>query len=172
MGKPANISGSIIEALYSHALVLSDEVRAAFALQPLSSGSAAYCHELAEIIEDPVRVALSTEGLRTTTRMMQVLAWLLNQRAYFSGVLTEFQLRRHGALPADRDAEPQMVEMLDDVTRALIEETQGLHARISRLDRAWREGFEMHPSAVRRLRERLGAQIGARVSAEARHQIH
>lgn len=171
MEQPANISGSIIEALYSHALVLSDEVRAAFALRALTGrkfGSAAGSPEgFSDPGEEPARVALSAEGLRTTTRMMQVLAWLLNQRAYFTGELTEFQLRRHGALPADRDAEPEMLALLDDPTRALIAETQGLHARISRLDRAWREGFEMHPSAVLRLRERLDAAV----AKEARQRL-
>ncbi|WP_368737004.1 DUF1465 family protein, partial [Janibacter hoylei] len=54
-----------------------------------------------------VRLALSTEGLKTTTRMMHILAWLLNQRAYFSGELSEGQVRRNGTLPPDREADPR-----------------------------------------------------------------
>lgn len=155
MEQPANISGSIIEALYSQALVLSDEVRAAFTLQPPIGNLAGP----ADAAEDPVRIACAAEGLRTTTRMMQVLAWLLNQRSYFAGEMTEFQLRRHGSLPTDRGGEPAMLELLDDPMLALTAETQAMHARIARLDRAWRDGFAMHPSAVLRLRERLGVAV-------------
>jgi regulator of CtrA degradation len=91
--------------------------------------------------------------------MMHVLAWLLNHRAYFSGELSEFQLRRHGVLPPDRLADPDQLALLEPETRALISETQALHQRIARLDAAWRDRFAVHPSAVLRLRERLGREI-------------
>jgi regulator of CtrA degradation len=39
--------------------------------------------------------------------------------------------------------------------------TERFHARVARLDKAWRERFEMHPSAIHRLRDRLGREIGA-----------
>lgn len=74
MARTTNLSRPIIEALYTEALVLADEVRAVFAAgtrEPVA-GEDAF-----------VRLALSTEGLKTTTRMMHVLAWLLNQRALF-----------------------------------------------------------------------------------------
>src|SRR6476469_10782418 len=98
MQTPTDLSKPIIEALYCEALVLADEVRAAFDLAPSRSGE-----------EDMVRIALSVEGLRTTTRLMHVLAWLLNHRAHFAGELSEFQLRRHGALPPDRAADPEQL---------------------------------------------------------------
>lgn len=63
------LSKPIIDALYEEALVLADEVRSAFYL-PLSSTAAA--------ANDPARLAMSIEGMRTTTRIMHVLAWLLN----------------------------------------------------------------------------------------------
>jgi regulator of CtrA degradation len=148
MAQPTDISQPIIEALYCEALVLADEVRAAFDLAPGRERG-----------EDLVRIALSVEGLRTTTRMMHVLAWLLNHRAYFSGELSEFQLRRHGVLPPDRLADPDQLALLEPETRALISETQALHQRIARLDAAWRDRFAVHPSAVLRLRERLGREI-------------
>ena len=150
MTRPTDISKSIIEALYCEALVLADEVRAAFDLAPPK------CAE-----EDLVRIALSVEGLRTTTRMMHVLAWLLNHRAYFAGELSEFQLRRHGVLPPNRPADPEQLAKLEPETRALIADTEALHGRIARLDAAWRERFLVQPTAVHSLRDRLDRALGS-----------
>jgi regulator of CtrA degradation len=111
---------------------------------------------------DLARVSLSCEALRTTTRMMHAIAWLLNQRAFFAGDLTEFQLRHHGRLPAAQPASSdEQLAMLGPDTRELIRRTERFHARIARLDSAWRQHFAMHPSAIHRLRERLTQEIGA-----------
>jgi regulator of CtrA degradation len=106
-----------------------------------------------------VRLALSTEGLKTTTRMMHVLAWLLNQRALFSGELSESQVRLHGALPPDRGSDDRQLAMLEPETRELIAETERLHQRIARLDEAWRQHFEM-TSPARAFQERIGREFG------------
>ena len=151
MQNPTDINQPIIETLYCEALVLADEVRAAFDLSPRP-----FLED-----EDLVRIALSIEGLRTTTRMMHVLAWLLNHRAYFAGDLSEFQLRRHGTLPPDRESDPEQMALLEPATRELIAESEAFHRRIARLDEAWRDRFETRPAAVLRLRERLGRALGA-----------
>ena len=142
----SDISEPIVEALYSEALVMADEVRARFDLTPADEHV---------IQSDSEKLALSVEGLRTTTRMMQILAWLLNQRAYFSGDLSETQLRRHGKLPEDREADPEQVTLLDEATQDLIRQTEQMHGRIARLDAAWRDGFEVHIPTVRQMRGRL-----------------
>lgn len=149
MARMTNLSRPIIEALYSEALVLADDVRAVFALGTREP----------ETGEDPtLRLALSTEGLKTTTRMMHVLAWLLNQRAFFSGELSETQVRAHGTLPADRRADPRALEVLEPATCDLIAETERLHERIARLDEAWRCGFEM-ASPARAIHSRLQRRL-------------
>ena len=154
MAETADLSPTIIESLYSEALLLADEARAAFDL----SGRLDIVGE----DEDLARVALSCEALRTTTRMMHAIAWLLNQRAYFAGELSEFQLRHHGRLPGSQPpADAEQLEMLGPGTQELIRRTERFHARIVRLDNAWRERFAMHPSAIHRLRERLGRELGA-----------
>ncbi len=150
MARTTNLSRPIIEALYSEALVLADEVRAVFAAgvrEPLA-GEDAFA-----------RLALSTEGLKTTTRMMHVLAWLLNQRALFSGVLSENQVRLHGALPPDRGSDEAQLALLEPETRALIADTEKLHQRIARLDEAWRHHFEM-TSPARAFQDRIGRELG------------
>lgn len=151
MGSPASINPRIIEGLYCEALVLSDDVRAAFALSG-RLGAAAN--------EDEATVALSCEALRTTTRMMHSVAWLLNHRAFFAGELSEFQLRRHGKLAEFPEAEPQRLSLIDGETRALIQATERFHARLKRLDNGWREREANAPSAIAALRERLGARVG------------
>lgn len=148
----SDISEPIVEALYCEALVLADEVRAAFDLMPADQRYEP---------SDSEKLAMSVEGLRTTTRMMHVLAWLLNQRAYFSGDLSETQLRRHGELPQDRPADPEQLELLDAEMRDLVAQTEQMHSRIARLDRAWRDGFEVHIPTVRQMRGRLEEALQA-----------
>ncbi len=148
--RTTNLSRPIIEALYTEALLLADEVRAVFALgtrEPVGTD------------DTMLRLALSTEGLKTTTRMMHVLAWLLNQRALFAGELSENQMRRHGALPPDRGSDADHLALLEPETRALIAETEHLHRRIARLDEAWRQRFAMH-SPARAFQERIGREFG------------
>ncbi len=154
MIKPANINPHIVEMLYSEALLLADEVRAAFQVDGKLVGG--------ETGDDLARIALSCEGLRTTTRMMHTLAWLLNRRAHFSGDLSEFQLRRHGNLPSDNPSDPEQLVMLSAELQELVQRTEKFHARIARLDRAWREKFTMHPAAIHRLHHRLGREIARR----------
>ncbi len=150
MSTPATISPRIIEGLYCEALVLSDEVRAAFALSGRLSRAGSE--------EDLARVALSCEGLRTTTRMMHALAWLLNYRAYFLGEISEFQLRRYGRLASDHGgAGPDHQDMLDMPTRQLIAATERFYARLQRLDLGWREHMPVAPGAIERIRDRVSA---------------
>lgn len=152
MAEPADLNPTIVEALYCEALVLADDARAAFDL----SGRLT----LASENEDLARIALSCEALRTTTRMMHAIAWLLNQRAYFAGELSEFQLRHHGRLPPPQpDGSPGQLALLSPELTELTERTRRFYARIERLDMAWRNRFAMHPGAIHRLRERLGHAV-------------
>jgi regulator of CtrA degradation len=149
MSQPATINPRIVEALYCEALVLADEVRAAFDM------SARPANDRDD--EDLARIALSCEALRTTTRMMHALAWLLNHRAFFNGELSEFQLLRHGRLAADYpEADAERLALIDPDTRALIGATERFYARLVRIDRGWRQPDPSMPSAISRLRERLG----------------
>lgn len=152
MPEPLAINPRIVEALYCEALVLSDEVRHAFAL----SGRL----ESAGAEEDLARVALSAEGLRTTTRMMHAIAWLLNHRAYFSGEISELQLRRHGRLSAEfRRVEPEQLGLLPAPTVDLVHRTRRYYDRLLRLDEAWRLTGPGQPSAIQRLRERIEGRL-------------
>ncbi|HUD28491.1 MAG TPA: DUF1465 family protein [Novosphingobium sp.] len=151
MSISATINPRIVEALYCEALVLSDEVRNAFTL----SGSI-------ERDEDLARIALSSEGLRTTTRMMHAIAWLLNHRAFFTGEISELQLRRHGRLSPDmHQSDPAQTALLDLATGQLVEATRRFYARLLRLDQAWRLSTPLAPSAIERLRERIEGRLAS-----------
>ena len=153
MMQTATINPQIVDGLYCEALVLSDEVRAVFAPRTALSGAR---HD-----EDLVRIALSCEGLRATTRMMHAIAWLLNHRAYFMGELPEFQLRRTGRLspelqgPVDADN----LALLGNDARALVAVTERFYARLLRLDESWRQARREGPSAIAALRERLAHKV-------------
>jgi regulator of CtrA degradation len=151
MTRPATLNARILEGLYCEALVLAEEVRAAFSL----SGRI----ERAGQDEDLARVALSCVGLRTTTRMMHAIAWLLNHRAYLKGELSEFQLRRYGALACDeRGTDSTNFALLDEEVRELVEATEQFYARLLRLDHAWRQREpSVPPGALQRLRQRFGS---------------
>ena len=153
MGATADISPAIIETLYGEALDLADAARAAFDL----SGRLDEVGRGGEL----ARIALSSEALRTTTRMMHAIAWLLNQRAFFNGELSEFQLRRNGRLPPPQpEGDPDQLRLLEPELQFLVARTKGFYARIGRLDAAWRKHFAMEPSAVERLRQRIGERMG------------
>jgi regulator of CtrA degradation len=151
MNQPVALNRRIIEALYSEALVLSDEVRHAFDV----SGRDETHADGRSAAAQSARVDLSSEALRTTTRMMHALAWLLNQRAYLAGELSELQLRRYGQLPPDREGgEAEAPDLFSPDMHHLIRDTRRFYARLQRLDREWRERDGRPPVAA--LRERLG----------------
>lgn|SRR5690606_13514734 len=154
MSEPTDLSPTIIESLYGEALDLADEVRAAFDMsRPL---------DLAGTDEDLARIALSCEALRTTTRMMHAIAWLLNQRAFFAGELSEYQLRHHGRLPAGQPASVEdQLAMLGPSLIELIRRTERFHARIERLDAAWQQRYSVYSTPIDGLRHRLGAALGS-----------
>lgn len=131
----------IIETLHAEAMALADEVRDAFDM----SGRIGAVSQS----EDLARVALSCEALRATTRMMHIIAWLLNQKAYLNGELSAFQLRRHGRLPREKAvADEEQLALLPPAIRELVERTRNLHQRIARIDEGWtQERSEPAPAA-------------------------
>lgn len=153
MTHPASIEPHIVETLYCEALVLADEVRDAFDMSGRMSSVA--------LNEDLARIALSCEALRATTRMMHIIAWLLNHRAYFNGEIKDFQLRRHGRLPRDKgQASPDQMALLPPALRTLVEHTSEFHARIARLDATWHDEPAEVGSAIHALQDRLGKALG------------
>lgn len=150
MARPSTINPRIIESLYCEALVLSDEVRAAF--------TSSIEHEDGGQPAGMAGLALSCEALRTTTRMMHAIAWLLNHRAYFAGELSELQLRRYGRLVSVPASEPANLALIDRPRRELIQASERFLERLQRIDTGWRNGEKGASGAIAALRERLGLE--------------
>lgn len=161
-----SINPRIVEALYTEVLLLADEARAQFdALRR----SARPSHGLSAIrpvaphaaVPVPDDVEVTCEALRTTTRVMHCLAWLLNHRAWFAGQISAVQLRRHGRLVSHFPAsDPHIVAGLPDDLARLVHQSERLYARIQRLEQAWRDSRATTPGAIDRLRKRLQARGG------------
>lgn len=144
------IRRQVVEELYEETLLLADEARAVFDLRT---------RDPEEKAGDAARIALSIEGLRTTTRLMNLLAWLLNQRAYFAGELSEAQVKRCGGLAQDRNSDAVQMAQLLPATRALIRESERLYARAQRLDGQLRSEAEDGPA--RALQGKLSSAFGS-----------
>jgi regulator of CtrA degradation len=153
-----SLNPRIVEALYAEALGLADTLRTRFERLRREAATAGD----PEDGEDLRRVQISCEALRTTTRVMHCLAWLLNHRAHFAGELTELQLRRHGRLIANfPSSEADVVASLPEDVQFLVHESERLYQRIQRLEDAWRIHRIDGESAVLRLRERLARAVNA-----------
>lgn len=162
MALTPNLNPRIIEALYAEALVLSEEVRAVFDRLRQSHDRRLLVGANDDPDADLAQVQLSCESLRTTTRIMHCLAWLLNHRAYFSGELSELQLRRHGRLIANFPlSDPLQVQALPSDAQRCVYESERLYARIQRLEAAWRHETVPVGSAIERLRLRLATAMAA-----------
>jgi regulator of CtrA degradation len=84
------------------------------------------------------RLVYDSETLRLTTRIAQVVAWLLAQRALHEGELTREDLRGDQyRLEADDvclDNDPEILEALPVELQSLMGRSLSLYQRIARLD--------------------------------------
>ena len=165
MSDPVSINSRIVEALYIEALVLSDAARGGFdELRDMASDQGPALRAVGTAATpgyrtSPEDVEVTCEALRTTTRVMHCLAWLLNHRAWFAGQISAGQLRRHGRLISHFPAsDPAVVARLPEDLADLVQQSERLYARILRLETAWRNDRPTMPSAIERLRDRLLAR--------------
>jgi regulator of CtrA degradation len=124
----APVQRAQVENLYVEAMVLADEAHAAFAAQrnlgDLRSGAGA-------------QIGLACESLKTTTRLMHVIAWLLHRRAMFAG--------DPGAGPNDsaaRIGDPVAADWdvcagFDVSVRRIISASERLFERIAAIEAGW-----------------------------------
>lgn len=143
----ADINPRVVEALYAETMVLADAARAGF------DQLRAATRPSPDSAED---VELACEALRTTTRVMHCLAWLLNHRTWFAGQISTVQLRRHGRLITHFPASDALiVSRLPTDLADLVQQSERVYARIQRLEDAWRDTGIANAGAIERLRDRL-----------------
>ena len=140
------LTPKLVGALYTEAMLLADEARSYFDRHGRDDRDA---------LDPIVRVGFSCESLKVTTRLMQVIAWLLTQRAVAAGELSRAQAaavsRRLGDAPESDEA---LLPRLPETARLLIEASRDLFARIQRLDEH-EAAPEPAPSPARSLLSRL-----------------
>lgn len=117
-----------VENLYVDAMLLADEAHAAFAAQ----------RDLGKTPADSFRqIGLACESLKTTTRLMHIIAWLLHRRAMIAG--------DPGAGPDDsaaRIGEPvvadwDICEGFDEPLRRIVATSERLFERIAAIEAGW-----------------------------------
>ncbi len=115
------ITPKLVDSLYTEAMLLADEARSYFD------------SERARNIEPNIlSVAFSCESLKVTTRLMHIIAWLLNQKAIFVGeISTESadSMQQLGYAPASEHA---VLSALPEEASTLIAATEDLYYRVQR----------------------------------------
>lgn len=144
---PAALRRSVVESLYTEAMLLADEVRGYF-----ESGGHAERYQL-----DPIlRVGYSCESLKTTTRLMHVIAWLLTQRAISAGEITEEEAGDQDRLLGDAvPSDATICARLPDQARLLIVASEQLYKRTLRLQDQFQMSVTPVDSPVHHLFARL-----------------
>jgi regulator of CtrA degradation len=122
----AELTPRVIDSLYVEAMVLADEARAYF-------DSAGRDDRLS--LDPKVRIGFACESLKVTTRLMQIVAWLMTRRAIAAGELPaqagSSPERRLGDAPESDEA---VLPLLPESALALIRSSQELYDRIRRID--------------------------------------
>ncbi len=147
MAIDAPVQRAQVENLYVEAMLLADEAHAAFAAQRDLGGAAGGA---------AAQIGLACESLKTTTRLMHVIAWLLHRRAMFAG--------QPGAGPNDsaaRIGEPVAADWdvcagFDAPIRRIIAASERLFERIAVLEAGWDAPAVM---PVQQLLARLEARL-------------
>lgn len=119
------ITPRLIESLYSEALLLADETRGYFDRRGDDRAALAPAE----------RVLFACEALKASTRLMQVIGWLLLRKAVAAGELPadEFDDPRR-RLEASPDIDADALARFPAQARQLVLAGVDLHQRVARLD--------------------------------------
>ena len=141
------LTGKLVDALYTEALLLADEARAYFE---------DHGREAREALPPILRVGYAVESLKVTTRIMHVVAWLLNRRAVDKGEIGEAEAHRpERRLGAAEPGDEGVIAQLPNAARLLIEASEDLHARVARIEAGMLSPVPAAPSPARALLGRL-----------------
>jgi regulator of CtrA degradation len=125
-----------VENLYVEAMVLADEAYAALASGRDAMGGAADAGE---------QIALACESLKTTTRLMYVIAWLLHQRALIAGEPGASEKDSAAQLGDALEADGALCRRFDPLIQRIVRDSERLFDRVKRLDREWRTQRQVAP---------------------------
>jgi regulator of CtrA degradation len=115
----------LVDSLYVEAMVMADEARSYF---DHSDGAER------DILDPLRRVAFTCESLKVTTRLMHIIAWLLTQRAWQRGEISQEALfSEKYSLGQANVSDPALIASFPFAARSLIEGSEELYDRVARL---------------------------------------
>ncbi|WP_242446091.1 DUF1465 family protein [Sphingopyxis lindanitolerans] len=117
-----------VENLYVDAMLLADEAHAAFAAQRDLGGIAG---------DSLLRIGLACESLKTTTRLMHVIAWLLHRRAMIAGDPCAGPNDSAARIGAPVIADWDVCARFDDPLRRIVTASERLFERIAAIEAGW-----------------------------------
>lgn len=132
----ASLFRAQVENLYVEAMVLADEAYAALAGERAPPGSRA---------DGVESVALACESLKTTTRLMHVIAWLLHQRAIMAGEPGASEKDSAAQLGDPLAADRALFPRFDPLVQRIVRDSERLFDRVKRLDSEWRTQRRVMP---------------------------
>ncbi|MCW0197426.1 DUF1465 family protein [Sphingopyxis sp.] len=117
-----------VENLYVDAMLLADEAHAAFAAQ----------RDLGRAEDDGLlRIGLACESLKTTTRLMHVIAWLLHRRAMIAGDPGAGPNDSAARIGAPVVADWDICARFDEPLRRIVAASERLFERIATIEAGW-----------------------------------
>jgi regulator of CtrA degradation len=160
------LSPDLIDSIYTEALLLADEARGWFdryrPSQPM------LCDDIegdpmvnwAARHDPTMRIALSCESLRLTTRLMHVIGWLLQQRALAAGEIDRIDFddpaNRLGPSP---ECDLVMLDELPGQVGQLVRSSLALHARVAALEAVQIDDGHDQPHPVHAMLNRLQSAV-------------
>ncbi|PZU09218.1 DUF1465 family protein [Sphingomonas sp.] len=118
------LAARLVDALYTEAMLLADETRGYFD----EAGQ-----DEREALSPRLRVEFACEALKGTTRLMQVIGWLLMRKAVHAGEMLEAssENRRLGEAPP---LDSVVLARLPQSARRLLAAGEDLYQRVRRID--------------------------------------
>src|SRR6266478_9932845 len=116
-----------------------------------------------KLLDRTAALAYATESMRLTTRLMQLASWLLLHRAVNEGEMTLAQATQEKTkvkLSAGDKADDEMIRMLPQSLRALIDRSLKLQDRLRRLDATIHAGATRAGAAETPQTNPVGRQLG------------
>jgi regulator of CtrA degradation len=116
------LTPKLLDSLYTEAMLLADEARSYFDRD-----------HMARDLSPEISVAFSCESLKVTTRLMHSIAWLLNQKAFRAGELSQSDAasdtRQLGYAPA---SDSFQVARFPQEAQSLVAASEDLYFRLQR----------------------------------------
>lgn len=150
-------SGAVVVKDWAQLTELYDESMA------LVEETAAYLSDTGETEKESLppmaKTAFISESMRLTTRLTQMMSWLMLQRALAGGEISEEEARQSENRLRQQPPAPAATDrtLLPDRLAELVTRSESLYNRIERLEKDFRDGAS--DNAVQSMIERIETEI-------------